>query len=194
MPSIVTYPEGETPQHLRRQVRAAQEEAWPSDDEADAVSLAAVHDPALQPLSMLLVDGDTVLSALDLLFKQIRHEGWSLAAAGLSTVVTPVGYRGRSFGHMLATHACRAMPDFGADLGLFTCDRPLKPFYEACGWEALPGAVLVGGTPEDPFPSDSPGMDKITLGAFFSPVALQARTAFLGARIPLHSGLIDRLW
>jgi GNAT superfamily N-acetyltransferase len=194
VPSIVTYPEGETPQQLRQQVRAAQEEAWPSDDAADAVSLAPVHDPALQLLSLILVDGDTVLSALDLLFKQIRYEGWSLAASGLSTVVTPLACRGRGFGQMLATHACRAMPGFGADLGLFTCDRPLKSFYEACGWETLPGAVPVGGTPEDPFPSDSPGMDKVTLGAFFSPEALEARTAFLDARIPLHSGLIDRLW
>ena len=191
---IATYPEGDTPEALRRQVLAAQDEAWPSDSGSAAASLAPVHDPALQPVSMLLVEGDTVVSALDVLFKQIEHAEWSLAAAGLSTVVTPLAHRGRGFGRMLVTHAYEAMPTFGVDLGVFTCDRPLQGFYAACGWEWLPGTVLVGGTPEEPFPSDSPWMDKLTFGAFFSPAAREARPAFLGARVLLHSGAIDRLW
>jgi GNAT superfamily N-acetyltransferase len=190
----VTCAEGETPDSLRRQVRAAQEEAWPSDAREDAMSLAPVHDPTLRPLSMILVDDDSVLAALDVLFKRIEHDGRSWDAAGLSTVVTPRANRGRGFGHLLVAHAFQTMPDLGADLGLFTCDRPLQAFYENCGWETLPGTVLIGGTADEPFASDCAGMDKVTLGGFFSPAAREARPTFLGAQLQLHSGSIDRLW
>ena len=94
---------------------------------------------------------------------------------------------------MSAAHAALAA-DPDVDLGLFTCDRPLLPFYAAAGWSQLPGAVLVGGTPEDPFPSNRPGFDKVTMGDFFSPAARAAAPAFRHTRIELHSGSIDRLW
>lgn len=143
---------------------------------------------------MILVDDDRVLAALDMLFKRIEHAGRSWGAAGLSTVVTPRADRGRGFGQLLVAHALHAMPDLEVDLGLFTCDRSLQGFYEGCGWETLAGTVLIGGTALEPFPSDAPGMDKVTLGAFFSRAAREARPAFLGARVQLHSGSIDRLW
>jgi GNAT superfamily N-acetyltransferase len=194
MPHVISFPESETPDPLRRQVRVMQEQAWPSVGAAGANSLAPVHDAALRPLSVLLVDGDVVLSALDVLFKEIDHAGHAYSAAGLSTVVTPNGLRGQGYGRMLVSHAHRTMPGLGVDLGLFTCDRALQAFYEECGWQTLPGTVLIGGTPEEPFPSDLPGFDKVTLGSFFSPAAIEARQAFLGARVLLHSGRIDKLW
>lgn len=194
VPHVVTCAEGETPTSLRRQVRAAQEEAWPSGAGDDAMSLAPVHDPSLRPLSMILVDDGRVLAALDVLFKRIEHGDRAWDAAGLSAVVTPRADRGRGFGRLLVAHAFHAMPDLGADLGLFTCDRPLQAFYEDCGWETLTGTVLIGGTADEPFASDTAGMDKVTLGGFFSAAAREARQAFLGARIRLHSGSIDRLW
>ncbi|EST21457.1 hypothetical protein N566_27460 [Streptomycetaceae bacterium MP113-05] len=86
------------------------------------------------------------------------------------------------------------MADSGLDVGLFTCDPPLRRFYEGAGWDALPGTVLIGGTPESPFPSDRPGFDKVTMAAFFSAAACRARPAFTGARIELYPGRIDCLW
>ncbi len=171
-----------------------QEQAWPSDTPAERGSLAPIHDAALRPLSMLLVDGDRVLSALDLLFKEIDHAGRMFSAAGLATVVTPMARRGQGHGRLLVSHARRAMQELGVDLGLFTCDRPLRSFYEECGWQTLPGTVLIGGTPDEPFPSDLPEFDKVALGSFFSPAAIAARDAFRGARVLLYSGNIDKLW
>ena len=86
------------------------------------------------------------------------------------------------------------MPKRGIDLGLFTCDRELAGFYERCGWDVLAGTVLVGGTPDEPFPSDRPGFDKVTLAAFFSPAAQASRAAFEHARVELYPGEIDQLW
>lgn len=173
-------------------MRAPQDEAWPpTGDDAGQ----QVHDPELRPLSLLLVDDDqTVVAALDILVQQIEHAGRHFAASGLSTVVTRPSARGRGHGRRLVTAARLTMRARGADVGLFTCDRPLRPFYERAGWTALPGTVLVGGTPQSPFPSDQPGFDKVTTGAFLTPAARRARATFHHARVGLYPGPIDRLW
>ncbi len=80
----------------------------------------------------------------------------------------------------------------GADLGIFTCDLDLRAFYERAGWRCLPGTVLVGGAPEAPFPSDQ--FDKVTMAAFFSRRAHDAADGFIGARVELYPGEIDKLW
>ncbi|MEU4195139.1 GNAT family N-acetyltransferase [Kribbella sp. NPDC026611] len=186
---IVSFAEAEVPDGLRAQVRDLQESAWPTGTAPDVV-----HDPALKPLSMLLVDGDVVVAALDILQKQLDHAGTSFLAGGLSTVVTRADRRGRGHGRQLILAARSTMLEQGLDLGIFTCDRPLRIFYESAGWQPLRGTVLIGGTPADPFPSDLPGFDKVTLAAFFTPKAQQAEPTFHKARIPLHPGTIDKLW
>ncbi|MFE9553149.1 GNAT family N-acetyltransferase [Streptomyces sp. NPDC006692] len=188
---ILTFPEADTPPALRAQVLALQDEAWPPDVPSSGTS----HDPALRPVSMLLVDGATVLAALDILTKDIEHAGHRLRAGGLSTVVTRRAARGQGHGRRLVTAAREHMARSGTyDVGLFTCDRPLRAFYESAGWQELPGTVLVGGTEADPFPSDRPGFDKATMGAFFTPAARTAQPAFPHTRIALHPGHVDRLW
>ncbi|MEV7617425.1 GNAT family N-acetyltransferase [Streptomyces sp. NPDC089799] len=191
---ILSFPEEATPPGLRAQVREIQEQAWPSPPGEAAPPDAPVHDPALRPLSMLLVDGGTVMAALDVLSKEIVHAGARYAAGGLSTVVARREARGRGHGRRLVAAARESMRGRGLDLGLFTCDRPLRSFYEGAGWQLLPGAVLIGGTPEDPFPSDRPGFDKVTMAGFFSPAARRAEPLFHGSRIALHPGETDRLW
>ncbi|WFB11238.1 GNAT family N-acetyltransferase [Streptomyces sp. LX-29] len=191
---ILSFAEEATPSELRVQVREIQEQAWPSAPGESVAVDATVHDPALRPWSMLLVDEGTVLAALDILAKELVHAGERFAAGGLSTVVTRREARGRGHGRRLVAAAREAMRSRGLDLGLFTCDRPLQAFYESAGWQALPGAVLVGGTPHTPFPSDQPGFDKVTMADFFSPAARQARASFHDSRIEVYPGEIDKLW
>jgi aminoglycoside 2'-N-acetyltransferase I len=59
---------------------------------------------------------------------------------------------------------------------------PLKGFYEKSGRHELDGTVLVGGTPANPFPSDQPGIDKVTMGDFFS-----SRARRNGPAVPRHT-------
>ena len=152
--SILSYPEAAVPADLRAQVQAFHGAGPPP------------HDPALRPLTMLLVADGRVLSALDILSKELVHAGERFAASGLSRVITDPGERRKTYGSQLVRAARDAMAASGADLGIFTCDQPLRSFYERCGWQALPGTSLIGGTREDPFPSDR--FDKVTLAAFFS--------------------------
>lgn len=188
---IRSFPEPAVPADLLAQVRELQREAWPAHDfPADE----PVHDPALSPLTMLLLDGESVVAALDVLSKEIVHGGRRFRAAGLSTVVTRKAVRGRGHGRLLVRAARRAIAASGSDVGLFTCDEALQGFYESAGWRHVPGAVLVGGTPEAPFPSDQPGFGKVTMGDFFSAAGVEWQLSFHHARVALHPGEIDRLW
>ena len=189
---ILTWPQDDVPGDLRTQVNALHDQAWPRDPGAPERRSAAGHDPALAPLSMLLVADGRVLAALDILSKELEHAGERYAASGLSTVVTDEALRGRGYGGRLVRAAYETVAASGADLGIFTCDRPLGPFYGSAGWAILPGTVLVGGTPRDPFPSDQ--WDKVTLAAFFSERARRNAGDFSDARIGLYPGTIDRLW
>ncbi|MGH3416724.1 MAG: GNAT family N-acetyltransferase [Actinocrinis sp.] len=193
---IVSFPEADTPPELRAQALALQAEAWPS---LGAPEREPGHDPLLHPLSMLLVEDGRVLATLDILSKEIVHAGRRLTAGGLSTVVTCEGLRGKGLGRQLVTAARELMAGHTSafrrlDVGLFTCDRPLLGFYERAGWQLLPGTVLVGGTPAEPFPSDQPGFDKVTLGGFFTRAGREARASFPHARVALYPGEIDKLW
>lgn len=187
---LIGYPAAATPPELRRQIAELQDDAWPPTLHGHDHG----HDPALLPLSLLLVDGTTVLSALDILRKEIVHAGRSYRAGGLSSVVTRRSARGRGHGLRLVSGARERMAGLGLDLGLFTCDRPLRRFYERAGWRSLTGTVLVGGTSQEPFPSDQPGFDKVTMAGFFTDDARRHRVSFERARIALHPGEIDRLW
>jgi aminoglycoside 2'-N-acetyltransferase I len=191
-PRIFTWPQDEVPYELRGQVRALHDQAWPPEPDGPERCSAAGHDPALRPLEVLLVDDGRVLAALDILSKELEHAGERYSASGLSTVVTDEALRGRGHGLHLVRAARELIAASGADLGIFTCDRPLGPFYESAGWTILPGAVLIGGTPRDPFPSDQ--WDKVVLASFFSERARCRAGDFAGARIGLFPGIIDRLW
>ena len=187
--TILSFPEAAVPAELRQQMLHLQREAWPGFPVPD--DGRPVHDPALDPVSMLLVDAGRVLAALDILSKDIDVAGQRLAACGLSTVVTAAEERGRGHGHALVVAARDAMAAGGSDLAIFTCDAELVSFYKGCGFAVVPGAVLVGGTADDPFPS---GADKVVLATSFTDRARAIAPRLVQAEIILHPGTIDRLW
>jgi aminoglycoside 2'-N-acetyltransferase I len=189
---VESYAESAVPRELGEQVVALQEQAWPSDGSSPPRASQAGHDPALSPVSMLLVQDGTVLAALSILTKDITHDAESYTASGLSTVVTDQAERGRGYGRQLVLAAHSAIQASGVDLGIFTCDRPLQRFYESAGWHTVAGAVLIGGTPQAPFPSDQ--FDKVTLAEFFSTKAQRNADSFTNSRIQLYPGEIDKLW
>lgn len=59
---ILSQPEADVPRPLRLQALALQDQAWPRDSPRSA-------DPALLPISMLLVENGRVRAALDILSK-----------------------------------------------------------------------------------------------------------------------------
>lgn len=182
---IETRPERELPADRAAQRLRLVRQAWPDATEAG-------HDPALHPVSMLLVDDEIVLASLDILSKQLEHRGRTYRASGLSAVVTDQRSRHRGYGAALVKAARLSLQNLRRDLAVFTCDSYLSEFYVNAGFQVLPGAVLIGGTRPEPLRSDA--LDKVSLGAFFSPLALAHRADFVNADIELYPGPIDRLW
>lgn len=191
---VLSFAEAATPRELRVQVLAAHFEAWPGDDGAPLADDALLHDPALAPLSMVLVDDGVVLAALDILTTSIDHAGQRYRAGGLSSVATAIRHRGRGYGGQLVKAAHAQMAASKLDLGIFTCDRPLHAFYEQSGWHLLAGTVLIGGTPSEPFRSDQRGFDKVTMADFFTARAQAHAADFTNTAIELYPGNVDKLW
>ncbi|MEU6299401.1 GNAT family N-acetyltransferase [Streptomyces erythrochromogenes] len=187
-PRVLGFAEADVPAALAAQVAELEAEAWPGSTPG--------HDPALAPRTLVLVDAEgTVAAALTLLHKPIPLAGRTYRAAGLSSVVTRSALRGQGLGgRLVAAARAELAADPAVDLALFSCDRPLAPFYEAAGFAPLPGTVLVGGTPEDPLATDTPGFDKVVVAAFFTDAPAADRAAFTAVRVPLHPGSVDRLW
>jgi len=186
---ILHWPEAEVPPPIRRQVAALADDTEPAGPEN---SPELRHDPALRPVSLVLLVEGRVLAGLAILSKSLDHRGERYAASGLSTVVTHPAVRRRGYGRRLIVAAREAMCAAGADLALFTCDTPLSPFYESGGYMVLPGTVLVGGVPDEPLPSDR--FNKVTLWYPFASRARANAAGFRGARVELYPGTIDRLW
>jgi len=136
--------------------------------------------------------GDAGVQAMILFLKKAKNKPNSATASGISAMVTDENLRAMGYGRGVAQAAREKMEARGADLGIFTCDSYLMRFYEGAGWKHLPGTVLIGGTPEEPFPSDQ--FDKVTLARFFSAKAKDVEADFVGARIELYPGEIDKLW
>jgi len=185
---ILSLPESALPPELQLQVTRLEEQEWPPEPAIPAHP----HDPKLTPVAMLLMEGDRVLASLAILSKEIIHAGQRFKASGLSAVVTDHTLRKKGLGRRLVVAAKNAIRASGADLGIFTCDEPLMGFYESAGWQVLPRTVLVGGTPKDPLPSDL--FAKVAMGSFFTDHAKHHAADFVGARVELYSGEIDRLW
>lgn len=186
---ILEYAEGDVPIALRRQVLAIQDEAWPSVDGTPSRGL--VHDPTLGPWSVLLVRDREVVAACDVLSMDLRHAGRTWRASGLSTLVTAPAARRQGHGLRMVRAAIDVAFARGAAVVLFTCDPPIVELYLRAGCRVLEGAVLIGGTRDDPLRSDSLG--KVVL-AGFPPGRPDQADAFAHCDIALYPGPIDRLW
>lgn len=80
---IVSCGESQLPVGLRRQVGEIQQQAWPSDQElAETDAGAVLHDRALRPLALMLVEDDTVLASLFICSRRSPMPGAGTPRAG----------------------------------------------------------------------------------------------------------------
>jgi len=180
---VVTYPQDDLPLDLKRQALEILAAAFPGGRSVEERLSRRLHDPRTSPVCMLLVEGDRVLAYLAVPSTTIDHAGRTYRASGLSAVSTHPAHLRQGHAARLITAARAWIEASDADLGVFTCDPPLVPLYEACGWTHMPSTVVVGGTREQPFRAD--GLGKATLMCFFSPSARERRADFEGADVYL---------
>jgi GNAT superfamily N-acetyltransferase len=184
MIEIIACPEEELSDHLRSQTLSALRAEWPSAFSAAPVESTQLNDPALHAMIFSLVVDGHLASHASVPWKMIEHRGEAYTACALSGVLTLPSFRDKGYGEQLVRAATAFMEQDGADVGLFTCDPPLRTFYERCGWSLLEGAWLVGGTRARPFPSDTLG--KLTFGRFISRRGQARKNDFAGTPIWLE--------
>jgi GNAT superfamily N-acetyltransferase len=191
MIELIACPEAELSDDLKRQTLEALRAEWPAAFSGANAERTQLNDPALHAMVFSRVVDGQLASHLSVPRKSIAHRGEPYKACGLSGVLTVPAFRGKGYGERTVRAATAFMEVDGADVGLFTCDPPLRTFYERCGWTLLEGAWLVGGTRARPFSSDTLG--KLTFARFFSARAQVHKKDFVGAAIWLELGEGD-LW
>jgi len=190
MTELSRHRQADCPAQIRDQIVVLLKEQWPHtfrDDEPEWPS----ESPGLNPISVVLTTDGIVICHAAVSRKTISHVGRQYLVFGLSAMVTAAPYRRLGFGRRVLENATRYMQQQSADFGVFTCDEGLKSFYNWGGWEVASRSSLVGGTRENPLPSESLG--KITLIQLFSPRARAARQAILSTPIQIELGE-GKLW
>jgi aminoglycoside 2'-N-acetyltransferase I len=181
---LIICPEETLSDELRRQTLEAMRVEWPGAFAGAKADRRRLNDPDLHPTICLLVEDGRLASHASVPWKVVEHRGASYSAYGLSGVLTVPAYRGKGYGERVVRAATAFMEEQGADVGLFTCDAPLRRFYERCDWQVLAGSSLIGGTRDKPFPSDA--LNKITFARFFSTRAQARQADFEGTAIRLE--------
>lgn len=186
MLQLLQFPQEDCPAPLKAQILALMRREWPQAFEGISGEAPWPDNPRSHPTSFVLLDDDTLISHVAVPWKHIQHAGQTYKAFGLSEVMTHPSYRHQGFGLQLVKEATTFIQKNDPDVGLFTCQPALLPFYTQTGWEHLQNTNLIGGTRERPFRSDSLGLS--TLGRFFSDKARQHRSEFEGTDVYLELG------
>ena len=111
---------------------------------SEVASVTPLHNPDLSPVSFRLLDGDELVAYGAVLSQCVTVAGLVYLAQGLSCVACEPRLQGKGFGRRIVAEATAWMNHSGADIGIFTCDPELVPFYSQYGWVEAPGVLLCG--------------------------------------------------
>lgn len=125
----------------QEQVARLLDRVWPPQP-GDAVG--PLHNPALQPLALRLLRGGELVAYAAVLSQCVEVAGEGYLAQGLSCVACDPALQGQGLGGKVVAAATARMAASGADIGVFTCDPELLPFYRRHGWGEAPGVLLRG--------------------------------------------------
>ena len=168
-------------------IMALEKTAWPQNTEDDQFPSA----PHTYATSFVLLEKDMAVCHIGVRKSILRHRGEEYLAYGLSEVVTHPHYQNKGLASQTIKRAVQFMTAQQADLSIFTCAQERISFYERNGWEAIPGACLIGGTEKKPFRSDS--LNLVTMMMFLSDKSKAHRKDFAHTDICLVLGE-NQLW
>lgn len=126
----------EFPSEMERQIRSLLQAEWPTPEgETDGPLVA----PRWHPTYFILTEGGMVWSYARTVWARVTHLGRGLKLYGLGDVVTSPELRGSGYGGRVVREAAAYIrSDREADAALLLTGPGLEPFYQRCGWEAVP--------------------------------------------------------
>jgi GNAT superfamily N-acetyltransferase len=114
---------------------------WPA---IDAGRLREPYPSALEPTYYTATDdGDILLSMAAVYTTSAAAAGTRWTASCLGNVFTFPAARRRGLGRKVVDAATRDVRAGTADVAALLCEAGLQPFYEASGWEAVPGSETI---------------------------------------------------
>ena len=166
--TVQAYLCADLPEGLRWQASAFVRTQWPEVDRGAGREPYAAE---LEPVHVVLADGDLLLGYAGVVRFSIAHGGQEWVVDGLGRVFVFPGARGGGRGRRLVDAATAVVREGGADLGALLCEPGLRPFYAGSGWAAVdPGVVIDRGDGGAPFRVPGPTM--------LLPVSARARAAW----------------
>ena len=185
--TLVQYPQERHGAELEKLILALEDTAWPGSSESGRFP----SEPDTYAASFVWLENDMAVCHAGIRKCVFTHRGREYLAYGLSEVVTHPRYQNQGLASKAVERAAQFIKDQRPDVSIFTCEEKRVPFYTRGGWEAVPGACLVGGTKERPFRSDELGL--VTMMMFLSDEGRRRRAELEHGDIFLELGE-NQLW
>lgn len=184
---LIQFPQQCSDKETAKKIIALENTEW-NESYSDQTFPSA---PQTYLTSFVLMENSIAICHVGIRKCDLHHKSEIYTAYGLSEVVTLAYYRKRGLASFVIGEASKFIYSQKPDISIFTCAKEKVNFYTRCGWEAIQGSCLVGGTKEKPFRSDSLGL--ITMIKFISSKSNQHREDFQNTDIILELGE-DQLW
>jgi nodulation protein A len=167
----------ELPDHLRGQILSLIRIEW-QDDAGDYLGPEALPE-AWHPSHVVGTRGDAILSYAGVVWRDIEHAGEVFKTYGLSSVFTFPAVRRRGLGGRIVQRATSWIRQAGdGDIAVLFTAPGIEPFYERCGWRAMPATQFLIGDRAAPQVHDT-----VAMMLFLSAKGRLHQSAFADARV-----------
>ena len=142
MTDIRRWSHREFPTALQWQAVSFIRTVWPF---VDGGELREAYPAAVRPTYYTVTQHDDLLVSFAATYTaQVAVDDLALTAACLGNVFTFPAARRNGFGRQVVEAATGDIRRSGVDVAALLCDETLRPFYEASGWQAVPGSTITG--------------------------------------------------
>ena len=183
MASLTIHHQQDVPALLKWQALAFMRVEWPRFFQGEEKFMADIYPPELEPVHIVVTEGDTLISYAALLRLQIPHRDTIYEMYGLGNMFTFPPYRRAGYGRQAVAAATAYIRGSSVDVGILFCDESLARYYGANGWERMVTPTYIG------VPNAANEHKAVKMMLFVSDKGQHGRTAF--ADEPLY---IEQPW
>lgn len=159
MAEIQIYKPKELPDKWKYQVLSFQRIVWTEGFIGENQYRDWITRPEDHPLHFILVEKNSLISHLEVVWRNLLHNSIEYKVMGVTGVLTFPDFQKQGHGKTLILEATKYINDSDADIGMFSCEDKNLEFYKKCGWLPLEGApVPLTGDKDDPHESESPNI------------------------------------
>ncbi len=146
------YRVADLPPLLECQVRDFVRIVWPHSNVDDPAVPLGPRD--YDPVHLVIVDGDMLISHVQILTLTIEHAGITYRVNGVSGVLTYPNFRKEGFGRKVVAGTTEYIAANAVDFGMLFTSPDLEKFYNRNNWIAIPNLTILAGDKNNPQPRE----------------------------------------